>query len=246
MEQLLSIGFNKEFDIINRTEHIETYLKINTRAIKEGLINKLGPTDFSVLMAIASFLDIEGNCYPTQRQIATITGMSLTTVNTSISRLLKFTINDRPLLERELKGDGIKKNSYYSFMRYSDNLEALDINSSQLNIKSAKYYLELFCKTYEETFETPYIPNYARDMKLIKDRLISTYQEDDIIYIINTGIKTFMNKYSSAKYKYPTIPMITGWLANKIMTDKANDKKILNNVNSIEETYEGIDWSKML
>lgn len=247
VEQLLTIGFNKEFDIINRKERLETYLKVNTKAIRGGLIKELGATDFAVLMAIASFMDSEGNCYPTQRQIAKITGMSLTTINTAISRLLKFKINDRPLLERKLKGDGIRKNSYYSFTNYLEGIEELQLSSTDNDKpKSAKDYLALFCQVYEETFETPYTPNYGRDMKLIKDKLISTYSEQDIIYIIETGIRDYAIKYSNPKYKYPTVLMITGWLGNTVIADKKADDKIHNTVTSIEDKYTGVDWSKFL
>lgn len=247
VEQLLTIGFNKEFDIINRKERIETYLKVNTRAIRGGLIKELGAMDFAVLMAIASYMDIEGNCYPTQRQIASITGMSKTTINTSISRLLKFKINDRPLVERELLGDGIKKNSYYSFTSYLEGIEELELLNDDTNKpKSAKDYISLFCDVYEDTFETAYIPNYGRDMKLIKDKLISTYTEQDIEYIIETGIKEFSTKYASPKYKYPSIPMITGWLGNTVIADKKTEDKKLDSVKRIEEKYANVDWSKFL
>lgn len=247
IEQLLTIGFNKEFDIINRKERIETYLKINTKAIRGGLIKELGATDFTVLMAIASFMDSNGNCYPTQRQIAKITGMSLTTINTAVSRLLKFKVNDRPLLERELKGDGIKKNSYYSFTNYLEGVEELQIGNTDTDKpKTVLDYLELFCQVYEETYGTAYTPNYGRDVKLIRDKLVSTYTEQDIIYIIETGIRDYASKYSSPKYKYPTVVMITGWLATKIMTDKKENDKILNTVTSMEDNYKDIDFSTFL
>lgn len=246
VEQLLTIGFNKEFDIINRKEKIETYLKVNTKTIRGGLIKELGATDFTVLMAIASFMDEDGTCYPTQRQIANITGMSLTTINTAISRLLKFKINDRQLLERELKGGGIKKNSYYRFINYLDNIEKLNLNDDNNKAKSAKDYLDLFCKIYEDTFKVPYNPNYGRDMKLIKDKLISTYKEDDIIYIINNGIKNYSIKYANSKYKYPTVPIVTGWLGNTVIADKINDDNIQSTAYSIEDKYKGVDFSKLL
>ena len=169
--------------------------------------------------------------------------MSLTTINTAISRLLKFKINDRPLLERELKGDGIRKNSYYSFTNYLEGIEELQLSSEDNSKpKSAKDYLELFCQVYEETFEVPYVPNYGRDVKLIKDKMISTYSEQDIIYIIETGIRD----YSNPKYKYPTVLMITGWLGNTVIADKKAETKIQDKISSIEDSYKGVDFSKFL
>ena len=59
-------------------------------------------------------MDKDGECYPTQRQIAEITGLSLTTVNKSVANLLEIKINGKHILERTLRGSGQRKNSVYT------------------------------------------------------------------------------------------------------------------------------------
>lgn len=112
--KFLSIVFNVEYDATNKTNTLDTYLKIDVSALRSGLLHHVRGSELTVLLAIASFMDKDGECYPTQRQIAEITGLSLTTVNKSISNLLEIKINDRPILERTLRGSGQRKNSIYT------------------------------------------------------------------------------------------------------------------------------------
>ena len=76
--------------------------------------------------------------------------------------------------------------------------------------------------------------------------MISTYSEQDIIYIIETGIRDYSIKYSNPKYKYPTVLMITGWLGNTVIADKKAETKIQDKISSIEDSYKGVDFSKFL
>lgn len=137
--KFLSILFNTEYDATNKTHKRETFLKIDVTALRSGLLHHIKGSELTVLLAIASFMDNDGVCYPTQRQISDITGISLPTVNKAISNLLNIRINDMPVLERKLRGSGQKKNSIYTIFDISpddhidDTVEDPDVVDEALN-----------------------------------------------------------------------------------------------------------------
>lgn len=112
--KFLSIVFNTEHDATNKQTKYDTYLKIDVTAIRNGLLHHVRGSELTVLLGIASFMNTKGECYPTQRQIAEITGLSLTTVNKAVSNLLEIQINGMPILDRVLRGTGQRKNSVYT------------------------------------------------------------------------------------------------------------------------------------
>lgn len=112
--KMLTVSIEKEFDVVKKEFNNSIYLRVYTSLFQSGLVKELKATNFTVLLAIASFMDSDGNCYPTQRQIADITGMSLPTVNKSVNELLDFKVGEHTILKRELVQVGQFKNSYYT------------------------------------------------------------------------------------------------------------------------------------
>ncbi|MFP5303306.1 helix-turn-helix domain-containing protein, partial [Cobetia sp. SIMBA_158] len=104
----------KEFDVTTKETSQQVYLRLYLSAFKSGLVSELKPTNFTVLLGICSYMDQNGECYPTQRQLAERCGVSKTTVNKAINELLEFKINNKPLLERKLVKQGLHKNSAYT------------------------------------------------------------------------------------------------------------------------------------
>lgn len=115
MEQkLFSVSIDKEFNVFSKEFNHSIYLRVYTSLFTAGIVKDLKPTNFTVLLAVAAYMDEQGNCYPTQRQISDITGLSKTTVNKSIGELLEFKVNDVPVLKRKFVQEGKYKNSYYT------------------------------------------------------------------------------------------------------------------------------------
>jgi DNA-binding MarR family transcriptional regulator len=115
MEQkLLTVSIDKEFYINEASKTQSVYLRVYSEMFTRGIVKSLKPTNFTVLLAIASFMDEKGNCFPTQRQIAEITGLTLPTVNKAINELLEFTVDGKPILKREFVQVGQFKQSYYT------------------------------------------------------------------------------------------------------------------------------------
>lgn len=112
--KMFTVSIDKEFDVLKKEFNSTIYLRVYTSLFKAGVVRDLKPTNFTVLLAIASHMDADGNCYPTQRQIAELTGLSTPTVNKAVNELLDFKVNDKPILKRELVQVGQFQNSYYT------------------------------------------------------------------------------------------------------------------------------------
>jgi hypothetical protein len=112
--KMFTVSIDKEFDITKKEFNSSIYLRVYTSLFKAGIVKDLKPTNFTVLLAIASHMDAEGNCYPTQRQIAELTGLTAPTVNKAVNELLTFKVNGKEILKRELVQVGQFKNSYYT------------------------------------------------------------------------------------------------------------------------------------
>lgn len=111
---MFTVSIDKEYDVMKQEFNNSIYLRVYTSLFESGIVKDLKPTNFTVLLAIASFMDAEGNCYPTQRQIAEITGISTPTVNKAVNELLEYVVNGKNIISREFVQQGQFKNSYYT------------------------------------------------------------------------------------------------------------------------------------
>lgn len=76
-------------------------ISINSKEIKEGLIKKIGVTEFAVLYVIASDCDEFNISKISQRSIADFLGLTLPTVNKAINRLISKKIDGEFIIKRE-------------------------------------------------------------------------------------------------------------------------------------------------
>lgn len=114
MDNMFSVSHNKEFDLGNGETISSVYVRVYTTMFTSGLVAKMGANRFTTLMALASYMDEKGECYPTQIQVAEAIGVHKNTVNKYINELLEFEINGQPVVTRNKinKGQG-KIFSYY-------------------------------------------------------------------------------------------------------------------------------------
>lgn len=237
-DKFLSVVFNKEFDVTNKTDNLDVFLKVDVKALRGGLLKEVNGSDLTVLMAIASYMNINGQCYPTQRQLATITGMSLTTINRAIKNLLEINVNGHPVLERKLVGSGSKKSSIYTIFDIApietdeasdpDLLEDAKEEASvetTVKPKNARDYALYFAEKYKEQYGVSYVINFKRDLALIKNKLIANFDEETIIKILDIVIEQYKEKWSNTKYPYPSLSMVCSWLGNKAVEEILKDKE---------------------
>lgn len=219
----LKVELLQQYDVLNQTYVEDRSVKLDINSIQHGIIKEIGASEFVVLMAIASFTDIEGEAFPSQRKLAEVTGLSLPTVNKLVNKLLEVEINGVPILSRKFEQTKTKRNfSVYSLNTVKSENEESDlkvnfqktVTEERQKKKTAKDYSAKFCSLYEEEFGVKYIPSYARDMSLIKTKLMANFEEEQILELIEYCVKNYKEKWAKPSYPYPTIPMICGWLGN--------------------------------
>lgn len=216
-ESFLRVEVVQEYDIANQKSVEYRDIKIPTQSIQSGLIRELGGTEYCVLSAIASFCDVEGEAFPSQRKLAEITGFSLPTINKAIAKLLETRIDGVPVIARELESLGSKKRfSVYSLYVHEEEAEKK---------KTSRDYVGKFKHLFEEKYGFPYVVNYGRDTSLVKKKLMSEFEEDDIDTIIEYVIEHYESKWANSKYPYPTISMVCTWLATAVMKELIQEKK---------------------
>lgn len=111
---MITISRHREFNALTKKAMDSLYLRVYLEAFESGLVAKMKPTDFTVFLAICSYMNENGTCYPTQQQLAKRCGISKTTVNSSVKSLLDFRLEGQPILFRKFAKTGNKLNSVYT------------------------------------------------------------------------------------------------------------------------------------
>jgi len=231
-QPVLSVDFKKEFSTL--TDGVVESLRVcvDSKAIQAGLIKELGANRFSLLMAIVSYMDVDGKAFPSQRKLADLTGQSPTTVNKNINEMLEITFNGQHILRRELTGAGKRQKSlYYIHKGEVTNTDAVEETAAkpvkqaanseggrvEVTVKkwTSRDVAHYFAGVYEETFGQGYVINYQRELKGIKDKLLPNYDEKTLKGVIDVAVKDYQKRWGSVQYPLPTISMLTSWLANK-------------------------------
>lgn len=69
------------------------------------MIADLGPERLQTLLVLASFMNADGTCYPTQWQIAKSLGVKRETANKRVATLADYRWQGQPLVLRERRRD---------------------------------------------------------------------------------------------------------------------------------------------
>lgn len=243
----MKVELLQQYDIVNQTYIEDRSIKLDMLAIQHGLIKELGATEFAVLMAIASFTDIEGQAFPSQRKLVEVTGLSLPTINKIVNKLLATEINGVPVLSREFEQTRNKRN----FSVYTLNTTKQENEESALKVvfqeiqeevveekpkkKTSRDFSNMFKHLYEQEFGLNYIISYARDNSLIKTKLMTNFTDEEIVELIEYIIKNYRSTWAKPSFPYPTISMMCGWLGNAAMQKIKQQKDKEKEADMVEE-----------
>lgn len=199
-------------------------LSLSALQLQQGLIKEIGSRNFAVLMAIASFINKENISYPTVEKLTEITGMTKPTVIKAVKELEAVTIGGERLIKKSkvLTSEGNTKTLYH-FVH--------SLKESEIAVTPADH-IGTFCKHFEEKYGRPYVPNYGRDSKQIKEKLMAVFPEEDIPLIIEIAVKQYEQWSSNPKYPTPTIGALTTWLGNNAANELAKQRKASEKVDS--------------
>lgn len=235
---------------LGTNEKVESvYLRLYLSAFRSGLVKQLKPTNFTVLMTICSFMNEDGECFPTQEQIAELSGISKPTVNKAINTLLEFEFNGKPLISREIVQKGYFKNSVYKvnpitqvaiFGGEVENVSTEVSTKTDTDTKTgmkAADIIDLFFKTYVETYNSRPSMNYGVVTKLLKNKWVDKYSDEAITKMVVTSVKEYDARWKAPKYQRPTLPAIVSWIGEQALGLSINQEKDFKEVSEMTSDY---------
>jgi hypothetical protein len=98
-EKLVTVEIQKEYDALKQSWENKVFVKLFIAARTSGLLRKISDREFKTLIALALYMDENGDCYPSQDQIARDLGISRETANRRIQKLLKFRFDGKPIVK---------------------------------------------------------------------------------------------------------------------------------------------------
>lgn len=120
-QNLVSVEAQTETSATSGQRETRIFVKMYVDAVKHGLIADMGDSNWRTLCVIASFMDANGDCYPTQAQIAKGLGVSRQAASRRIRKLLDYRWQGRQLVTAA-KGrteKGTWKNTRYTVLPIS-------------------------------------------------------------------------------------------------------------------------------
>jgi hypothetical protein len=97
-EKMVTVEIQKEFDALDKSWENKIFVKLFVAARTSGLLRKISDREFKTLIALALYMDENGDCYPSQEQVARDLGISRETANRRIKSLLRFRFNGEPVV----------------------------------------------------------------------------------------------------------------------------------------------------
>ncbi|ALS26958.1 helix-turn-helix domain-containing protein [Paenibacillus sp. 32O-W] len=77
------------------------YVKFYVDAVRSGLVADMGAERFQTLAVIASYMDANGRCFPSQETIAAALGIRRENANKRVKSLLAYKWRGRPVVTAE-------------------------------------------------------------------------------------------------------------------------------------------------
>lgn len=253
---MITVEFNNQVNLETKETTKDIYLRLYLSAFKSGLVAELKPTNFTVLMTICSFMDENGECYPTQRQIADRCGISKTTVNKAINELLEFRLNDKPLILRELVVNGTQKNSVYTVNPISQvaifkgEVEEIPVSpvateedpANNERFENARQVSDYFISVYRDVYGSIPNINFGREVALVKKKWMGTYTDAQIKTMIEVGVKEYENRWKSLKFPRPTLGGIVSWIGEQALAIHQDTNKEFEE--NVAATSEGLEMNE--
>lgn len=221
---ILSVDFKVEYNNVADSISSTRRACISMEAIQGGLIKKIGANRLPLLLVILSFMDKDGKAFPSQRKLAELSGQSVNTVNKLINELLEIDVDGQKLLRRELVGKGVRKKSMYFIhqgevtatdaVEAVEELRATEAVKAETHTMNSRDIANLIQTIYTETYGQGYVFNYGRDLSMIKNKLIGTYDDETLKGVIEYAITNYKQEWANDNYPLPTVSMLCTWLAN--------------------------------
>lgn len=210
----LQLHFTDSYQPLTDTVEKTVTLELFPEQIRNGMITQLSNSgnasrNFTVLLAIASFMNTEQKAFPSQETLAEITGLSIPTLRKALTELTEIKVNEQPILRKSAVG----RSTVYQLVSIAEKEDVQE--ETEVKVMTSKDVLILFCDYYAETFDTEYVPAWGRELGQIKQKLIGKFADEDLHEIVRIAVTQYKQHWANQQYPLPTIGQLTSWLANK-------------------------------
>lgn len=96
-ERLVSIESQTEFDLLTGERQERLFLKMYVAARTSGLLAAISDRTWKTLCVLATYMDEDGYCYPSQQELARAMGCSRQMVSERVNALAEFRFRDQPI-----------------------------------------------------------------------------------------------------------------------------------------------------
>ena len=97
-EQLVTIETQAEFDLLSGQRSERIFLKMYVAARTSGLLATISVRNWKTLCVLATYMDADGYCFPSQTELAKALGCSRQMVSERVNALAEFRFNGQPVL----------------------------------------------------------------------------------------------------------------------------------------------------
>lgn len=94
----LAVEIQREFDTVSKQWQERVFVKLYVAARTSGLLAAIPDREWKTLCALATFMDVNGNCNPSQDEIARCLGVDRATATRRLAALCAFKWRGQPLV----------------------------------------------------------------------------------------------------------------------------------------------------
>ena len=98
VEKLVTFQSEREFDVFSGLVEERLFLKLYVAARTSGLLAEISDRDWKTLCVLATYMNAEGFCHPSQAELARALGCSRQMANERVNSLARFRFQDQPVL----------------------------------------------------------------------------------------------------------------------------------------------------
>lgn len=214
---VLSVDFRREYSTAEDGVTNLSRVCLSLDAIHSGLIREVGANRLAILLAIVSYMDENGQCFPSQEKIAELTGQGRATVQRNLQDLCDVEFNGQKLLHKELVGNKRKKTVYTITAGAITSADLTDEKAEKeatAKVMNSKDFVLYFAEQFKATFGQGHTPSYAREGAVFK-RLLTSYDAEALKEIIDTVMRLYKDKWYKPQYPVPTVYQLGSWLADE-------------------------------
>ena len=98
VEQLVTVESQRELDLFTGERVERTFVKLYVEARRSGLLSTISDRDWKTLCTVATYMDADGYCFPSQAELAKAMGCSRQMANERVKSLAAFRFQEQAVL----------------------------------------------------------------------------------------------------------------------------------------------------